>query len=427
MKHPFQIIVTDKKGEYLFTSVKNHIQIFKTCTGELVSTWTDDVDVDITLKQQQAEKIKQLELEQQQKEIEETHEGGNKIPKIPVPGAGAPTVYNYIRTLKLSRNEQYLIGTTDSDKAIVVFSLFDGSSGDDQRVPPALKLIKRQPFPKRPCTISTNYNDEFIIVGDKFGDAYSLPIASQEIIPTKDLVPILGHVSMLTDAVIGISTREGGNQKEFIITADRDEHIRVTNFPLSYVIDKWLFDHEEFVSSLCIPWWKPDLLISGGGDEYIRSWDWSKETSNDCLLFRFDIKEYISKDTELVNVVKIIALKKNDFAKLCVLTEKNHSLLILNLEESGKIVFDQLLETDNSIVDITSDLTGDHLILSFDNDNNKLLKFFKINAQTGQFSNTEADANLQDSISQNSICDVDTTKAFYPLYHISQLRKRGEH
>ena len=53
----------------------------------------------------------------------------------------------------------------------------------------------------------------------------------------KKLVPILGHVSMLTDVLIGKF-----NNKEFIISTDRDEHIRISNYPKSYVIKDFYLD-----------------------------------------------------------------------------------------------------------------------------------------------------------------------------------------
>jgi tRNA (guanine-N(7)-)-methyltransferase subunit TRM82 len=94
---------------------------------------------------------------------------------------------------------------------------------------------------------------------------------------------LLGHVSMLTAICVGTVTTtatevEGGGvkTKEYIITADRDEHIRVSRgMPQAHVIEGFCLGHEDFVSRLCVaPGGKEGVLISGGGDDYLLVWDW---------------------------------------------------------------------------------------------------------------------------------------------------------
>jgi tRNA (guanine-N(7)-)-methyltransferase subunit TRM82 len=81
---------------------------------------------------------------------------------------------------------------------------------------------------------------------------------------------LLGHVSMLTAITIGL--HEG---QSFIITADRDEHIKVSRYiPQAYHIENFCLGHREFVNSLHIPGQVPGILISGGGDDELFIWDW---------------------------------------------------------------------------------------------------------------------------------------------------------
>src|SRR5271169_2741062 len=160
-------------------------------------------------------------------------------------------------------------------------------------------------MPKRPCAIALTADDSTIICADKFGDVYSIPLmfsdssASSEGLeestkttdlltkPSKPFVPaandltvhsvrnrralqnqmkqkhnnsekselqferklLLGHVSMLTD--IALIERNGQN---YIITADRDEHIRISRgVPQAHIIERYCLGHRDFVSRLCLP------------------------------------------------------------------------------------------------------------------------------------------------------------------------------
>ncbi|RYP23113.1 hypothetical protein DL765_001368 [Monosporascus sp. GIB2] len=81
---------------------------------------------------------------------------------------------------------------------------------------------------------------------------------------------ILGHVSMLT----ALATASSGG-KPYILTADRDEHIRVSRgIPQAYVIENFCLGHKAFISALSIPDSQPELLVSGGGDNELFLWDW---------------------------------------------------------------------------------------------------------------------------------------------------------
>ena len=173
-------------------------------------------------------------------------------------------------------------------------------------------------MPKRPSSITLTPNDKNILVADKFGDVYSLPLLwepAEEVAVTpepkdepKKFAPsanvltvhsgrnrkaleeqlkqaqkgpkhvkeapkfkrdlILGHVSMLTDvASIAVGSRS------YILTADRDEHIRVSRgLPQAHIIEGFCQGHDQFVSRLCFT--QAGKLVSGGGDEHIYLWDW---------------------------------------------------------------------------------------------------------------------------------------------------------
>ncbi|KAL7798064.1 hypothetical protein V8C37DRAFT_368553 [Trichoderma ceciliae] len=213
----------------------------------------------------------------------------------------------------------HLLAITGHDKAVWVFD-HDGNG--------QLKELSRRTMPKRPSAVFIG-PDSQIISADKFGDVYALPllipsdgskssaslsslqmpgkrnfkptantltvhskgnrlallnqIKQAELVseskagngsssggPDFELSLLLGHVSMLTALVLG--EQQG---RKYILTADRDEHIRVSRYiPHAYIIENFCFGHKEFINDIVIPPTKQDILVSGGGDEYIFVWDW---------------------------------------------------------------------------------------------------------------------------------------------------------
>ncbi|KAG9977198.1 hypothetical protein KCU78_g22359, partial [Aureobasidium melanogenum] len=78
---------------------------------------------------------------------------------------------------------------------------------------------------------------------------------------------------MLTD--VQFATEEvDGKTRGYIITADRDEHIRISRgAPQAHIIERFCLGHKDFISKICLlP--GTDLLISGGGDDWLGVWDW---------------------------------------------------------------------------------------------------------------------------------------------------------
>lgn len=182
-------------------------------------------------------------------------------------------------------------------------------------------------MPKRPCAVLVTPDNKTILCGDKFGDVYSLPLfpsafvekvedsskaetkedaSSKKYVPAastltvhsgrnrralenqmkqKDLQSkaregpkfeyqlLLGHVSMLTDVQFAIEEVDG-KTRGYIITADRDEHIRISRGPpQAHIIEGFCLGHKDFISKICLlP--GTELLVSGGGDDWLGVWDW---------------------------------------------------------------------------------------------------------------------------------------------------------
>ncbi|KAL4066006.1 hypothetical protein V8B97DRAFT_1914561 [Scleroderma yunnanense] len=133
---------------------------------------------------------------------------------------------------------------------------------------------------KKPTAIQFTKNNN-ILVADKFGDVFRYPLhpdleatskepkndalVSHESLSGGELV--LGHASVLTYCLLT-------PDESFIITSDRDEHIRVSWYPEGYVIKAYCLGHEKYVSAIHIPSFATGSLISGGGDPVLKVWDW---------------------------------------------------------------------------------------------------------------------------------------------------------
>lgn len=179
-------------------------------------------------------------------------------------------------------------------------------------------------MPKRLCAVAFTKDEQTLICADKHGDVYALPLIPGEFIKSRldearkslaateltvhsgknlktleqqkqarlenkkqpaksneeknvlnfEHYNVLGHVSVLTDL---ISVLLGG--RSYILTADRDEHIRVSRgHPQAHVIEQFCLGHKSFVSKICVPAWAPELLVSGAGDGELILWDWIQGT-----------------------------------------------------------------------------------------------------------------------------------------------------
>lgn len=85
---------------------------------------------------------------------------------------------------------------------------------------------------------------------------------------------------MLTDV-----TYANVDGRSYIITADRDEHIRISRGqPQAHIIEGFCFGHEAFVSRLRLT--PSGLLVSGGGDDDLFVWDWQTCSLKERLTIR---------------------------------------------------------------------------------------------------------------------------------------------
>jgi tRNA (guanine-N(7)-)-methyltransferase subunit TRM82 len=193
-------------------------------------------------------------------------------------------------------------------------------------------------MPKRPSALTITEDNTTILSADKFGDVYSLPLipsptqeasraTSQN--PEKPYKPsaneltihsqrnrkalenqkrqnkpkpqksepefeqtlLLGHVSLLTDVKLA---KSGG--RTYVVTADRDEHIRISRgIPMTHVIEGFCLGHLEFISRICIPETRPEVLISGGGDDELFVWEWERGKLVSKVELKTSVQEFMGE------------------------------------------------------------------------------------------------------------------------------------
>jgi tRNA (guanine-N(7)-)-methyltransferase subunit TRM82 len=184
------------------------------------------------------------------------------------------TTTSFIRQLAISPGSKYAV-TVSNDKGLRTYSLSD-----------PIEHLSTRYLTKKPSAISFTDDGQDIIVSDKVGDCYLYPLVPKDVSGDKvkimdiqadptlnpEATYLLGHVSVLTSHIL--TTDEDGHK--WIISADRDEHIRVTRYPNTFVIERYMFGTEGFVSSIHIPYGSPELLVSGGGEGVLRIWNWKQ-------------------------------------------------------------------------------------------------------------------------------------------------------
>jgi tRNA (guanine-N(7)-)-methyltransferase subunit TRM82 len=154
------------------------------------------------------------------------------------------------------------------DKTLSIYKLKE--KDNESAIEPTLvyktpKRVGCLSFTEFPSKVGENSTETsavpILVAGDLAGDAYAYSLQQ------KRQRLLLGHTASMLTGVCIVRNR--------IITADRDEKIRVSSFPESYVIEGFLFGHLAYVTSIdsVAEDAKDSLVVSCGGDKTIRLWN----------------------------------------------------------------------------------------------------------------------------------------------------------
>ncbi|KAL9031794.1 MAG: hypothetical protein Q9196_000221 [Gyalolechia fulgens] len=389
-------------------------------------------------------------------------------------------------------------------------------------------------MPKRPCAIAFTPDQKTILCGDKFGDVYALPLvqSQSEIFPiqsradstTERNIPsneasyapsaslrtvhtlknrkalqhqlnstskkvsqktmefehqlLLGHVSLLTDIICVSMNRQddlSSHDRTYIITSDRDEHIRISRgMPQTHIIEGFCLGHTQFVSKLCVPSWDPQMLISGGGDDHLLVWDWlSGRTTHTVDLHRW-VSDYIDRryagsdllgpdpiDRDVVQTqhakiavsdihsIETVTAVGEVQRHIIVAIEGVPAVFILRVAQNGAIERDLAVSTEGNVVGLTVSNEQSRVAYAMDTDHQLFSRSqvvdrndrterprigsLSFSTKTGLW---EKDMELQNAIvhglrdlprSDEQIMDGETSsnRESVGLYGLENLRKRG--
>ncbi|KAI0200066.1 hypothetical protein F4808DRAFT_176469 [Astrocystis sublimbata] len=332
--------------------------------------------------------------------------GGKSQKKGKTNRAPAATDAPLVALLMATADGGHVIAVTGQDKTLWVFE-HDGKG--------SLTETSRRAMPKRPCSLALTADGRTILSADKFGDVYALPLdvnqegeeekkeegavptpvtthrqggganhftvhsqrnrraleyqARQLEINAKQDLPkdgpkfahqvLLGHVSLLTS----VCTAHDAQGRPYIITADRDEHIRVSRgMPQAHVTEAFCLGHQAFVNALCNHPSRPDILVSGGGDNELFVWNWLAGQ----LLCTVDLLVHVRKivpDATKLAVVKLVAIPTTEALSVVATCERVPALFVFRLEPDNTLSHRETIELRGNPLDITN-LAPEQLLLA---------------------------------------------------------------
>ncbi|KAI9489952.1 WD40-repeat-containing domain protein [Zychaea mexicana] len=268
---------------------------------------------------------------------------------------------------------------------------------------------------KRVNAFQFNNASTEIICADKFGDVYCHPAKGDDGKEDEKLAPVVGHVSMVTDMTLS-------KDEKFIITSDRDEHIRVSNYPNGYNIESFCLGHTDVVTDIQLLPWDESLLISAGGDTTIRVWDFSKGKELQNLSIKEYIQPYMAKATDANSEEPMVRRLVIDANKklIAIVFAKTSAIVLLEWTTDNKLVHKSTQEAGSTVLDACFDSQG-KLWVSLapaEGDKGELLAIFE--EKEGKYERLPADNEL---VKQVNAIETGLVEKLPDLYTIFGLRK----
>ncbi|NWR78716.1 WDR4 methyltransferase, partial [Centropus unirufus] len=234
---------------------------------------------------------------------------------------------------------------TDDSKRLILF-----------RTKPSWECVSIR-FVNRRCTslVITAAEDK-ILIADKSGDVYSYSITE----PQEEGKLELGHLSLLLDVALSPDDR-------YVVTADRDEKIRVSLTKTPYVIVSYCLGHTEFVNKILVIPNCPDLLLSASGDSTLRLWEYKSGEEVYCCHLSTICGLETGKTDQKYPVSRITYCCQGDY--VAILCDGIPTVYIFQLDAVARqLVYKEQISLKHKIWDIAFEETRDLWILQEDNE-----------------------------------------------------------
>lgn len=150
----------------------------------------------------------------------------------------------------LSPDHNLCAVTTAGQKAVLLYQCW----------PEHAKLVSVRSLSRASSALIFSKDSKVLLVADKSGDCYKYDCINFEEEPQL----LLGHLSIVYDVLWTPNSK-------YIITCDRDDKIRITNYPETHDIHGYCLGHKEFVSGLAFL--SEDNIVSISGDKTLRIWN----------------------------------------------------------------------------------------------------------------------------------------------------------
>lgn len=228
-----------------------------------------------------------------------------------------------------------LVALTDDNKRLVLF-----------HCEPSWQCISIRWVVRRCTSLHFTQAEDKLLVADKSGDVYCFSVVE----PQREGELKMGHLSMLLAVTMSPDDK-------YIITADRDEKIRVSLLNSPYNIQSFCLGHKQFVSALLVPSGHPNWLLSGSGDGTIKLWEY--ETGHKLQSWELnDLEKTPSSEADKQKKSTVCRITSSvDARHVAVLCERVSTVQFFVLDQEGeeKLIPHSRLSLPHCPLDMTFD------------------------------------------------------------------------